>query len=140
MDKNYIKKYIQKRFGDLPEKNVRAIERTIQKYGDNHWWESSDPVEIAMYQIFEPTLLVKFEIFHEGVEKLLDRPVWTHEFGLNYQELQKEAILGVARLKMGIEGISDEEKAQKIRKSISMLEDYCRKNNKPLLKYPQDFN
>lgn len=29
-------------------------------------------------------------MFHEAVEKALGRPVWTHEFGLNWDGLKKE--------------------------------------------------
>lgn len=31
-----------------------------------------------------------FQVFHEAIEKALGRPVFTHEFGLNREGLQKE--------------------------------------------------
>lgn len=46
-----------------------------------------------MFQLFEPLLCMPFDIFHEAVEKTLNRSVFTHEFGLNWKGLQKE-ILG----------------------------------------------
>lgn len=86
-----------------------------------------------MYQIFEPILLVDFSFFHEGLEKLVDRSVWTHEFVLNYDGLCEEVRLGLNRLKTGI-GISDEQHEEDIKRSIQMLGDYCEKTGKKFLK------
>ena len=107
--------------------------KVMDSYGENKWWESDDPLEIAMYQIFEGTLLVDFPTFHEGLEKLLDRPVWTHEMGINYDGLCEEARLGINRLKTGI-GISDEQRQEAIKRSIEGLEKYCKDNNKQIFK------
>lgn len=126
--------YIRERFGkDLPSKNVDNLRRAMQKYGQNYWWESDDPVQIAMYQIFEEILMVDPDKFHEGLERLLGRPVFTHEMGLNLEGLREEAGLGIKRLKKGI-GTSDEYKQTAVRKSIEMLEDYCKKTGKAFLK------
>ena len=35
-------------------------------------------------------LCMPFSRFHEAIEKVLDRPVYTHEFGLNYDGIVKE--------------------------------------------------
>ena len=53
------------------------------------WWLSDDATLIARYQLYEPRLAVLFSVFHEGVEKLLGRPVWTHEFA-DVKRLQRE--------------------------------------------------
>ena len=66
------------------------IKKVMKKYGDNNWWLSGDPVEVAKNQIFEDILLVPFSTFHKGMEMLLGRPVWTHEFGLSWDKLQAE--------------------------------------------------
>ena len=105
----------------------------MQAYGDNHWWESDDPTQVAMYQIFEDILMTDFSKFHEGLETIVGRPVYTHEMGMNVEGLRKEARLGIERLKKGI-GTSDEYKETAVRKSIEMLEDYCQRTGKQFLK------
>jgi hypothetical protein len=56
------------------------------------FWETMTYEERAKFQMFEPLLCMPFNIFHEAIEKTLGRPVWTHEFGLNYDGLQKELL------------------------------------------------
>lgn len=34
---------------------------------------------------------VPFDLIHARLEELIGRPVWTHEFGLNWEGLMKEA-------------------------------------------------
>ncbi|MBW2995003.1 hypothetical protein KY312_01505, partial [Candidatus Woesearchaeota archaeon] len=72
-------------------------------------------------------------VFVEGLGKLVGRPVYTHELGLNVEELREEAKLGIERLKKGI-GTSDEYKETAVRKSIQMFEDYCKRTGKKLIK------
>ena len=48
--------------------------------GHSRWWEHIPVEEAALFQLGEPKLCMDFAAFHEGVEKLLGRPVWTHEF------------------------------------------------------------
>ncbi len=90
-----------------------------------------DPVEIAKYQLFERILMVKFDKFHEGVEKLLGRPVYTHEFGLNYDGLKEEAEKAIALLNSG-ESLetSKEYKIKKLQESIDSLSSYYDKTGK----------
>ena len=127
--------YILQRFGrDLPKENVHKLITAMQKYGENYWWESKDPVQIAMYQVFEPILMTDFSAYHEGLEKLVGRPVFTHDLGLNAEGLREEARLGIRRLKKGI-GTSPEYKGEAVMRSIQMLEDFCKKTGKPLLKF-----
>ena len=42
------------------------------------------------FQLFQDRLSMPFDVFHEAIEKVLKRPVYTHEFGLNRDGLQKE--------------------------------------------------
>ena len=77
----------------IPEETKIIINNALRKYGDNKWWLSEDPKVIGYYQLFEEILIVNFSKFHEGVEKLLGRPVWTHEFGLNIGKLREDAQL-----------------------------------------------
>ena len=57
---------------------------------DAEWWLNKSPREIASFQLSTQELCCHFGVFHEAVEKTLGRPVFTHEFGLNYQGLLDE--------------------------------------------------
>jgi hypothetical protein len=61
--------------------------KTMNKYKNNRWWLSDNIKIIGYYQLKERILLVKFSKFHEGIEKLLGIPVFTHEFGMFRKEL-----------------------------------------------------
>ena len=54
------------------------------------WWKEKSYREIAEFQLFTAELCCPFDVFHEAVEKSLGRPVFTHEFGLNYDGICKE--------------------------------------------------
>ena len=49
----------------------------IEKSGA--WKEWTDE-EIVKFQLFQKRLCVPFARFHQAIEKVLRRPVWTHEF------------------------------------------------------------
>ena len=127
--------YIKKKYASIPEENKKAMLKAMQKYGENHWWESDDPEEIAKFQLFEDVLLVDFSRFHKGVEQLLQRPVWTHEFGLNIEGLRKEALEIIAHSNMGIEivDIGNERRSEKILEGFHRLEEFCKKHNKKII-------
>ena len=77
---------------DLCKGNREAAQKVLEvrnKY-DTEWWNSDDPMEVAWGQLNEPTLIMDFDKFHEAIEKALGRPVFTHEFGINAEELKKE--------------------------------------------------
>lgn len=46
--------------------------------------------EIAEFQINQKKLCMPFSIFHKAVEKTIERPVFTHEFGLNSDGIKAE--------------------------------------------------
>lgn len=93
----------------------RCLEQ-MEKFGDNRWWTSEDKRVLGYYQLMNPILLVSFDKFHEALESLLGRPVWTHEMGLNYEGLKAEAI----RAFKGTQD-SEEQKAESINKSFEQL-------------------
>ncbi|MCX6710120.1 MAG: hypothetical protein NTV63_04195 [Candidatus Woesearchaeota archaeon] len=133
--------YIHQRYGrDLPQENVDSLKRAMAKYGDNRWWESEDPVTIAKYQVFERILMSDFSIFSEGLEKLLERPVYTHELGRNNIKcVQAEASEAIARLDSKAppldKGIAEEREL----KGIQALFDYAKKSGKAIIStIPQD--
>ena len=118
-------KYIDDIIGTLPDENRRNILKTMQKYGENKWWNSNDPLYVARYQIFEDILMVPFDRYHEGIEKLLGRPVYTHEFGLNPEELRQEARQAIQKLEKG-ESLeqSPDYQARKFGEGMKQLADY----------------
>ena len=75
----------------MTPKNSIGKEKAIQLYNSN-WWEGLSYREIAEFQLFTTELCCPFDVFHEAVEKSLGRPVFTHEFGLNYQGISKESL------------------------------------------------
>ena len=59
-------------------------------YYHTEWWKDKSYREIAEFQLFTTELSCPFDVFHEAVEKSLNRPVFTHEFALNYDGICKE--------------------------------------------------
>lgn len=68
-------------------------EQAIALY-ESKFWETMSFKERAVFQINEPLLCMPFDVFHEAVEKTLGRPVFIHEFGLNYQGIKNELMNG----------------------------------------------
>ena len=66
-------------------------EQAIQ-LGQSGFWTTMTSREIATFQLFEEKLCMPFSVFHEAIEKTLGRPVWTHEFAMNYEGLKSELI------------------------------------------------
>ena len=97
---------------------VEKCLKQMEKFGDNRWWTSEDKKVLGYYQLMNPILLVPFDKFHEALEFLLGRPVWTHEMGLNYEGHKAEA----ERAFNGTQD-SDEQKAESIKKSFEQLAD-----------------
>lgn len=59
------------------------------KLAESKFYEMLTSDEIVKFQLFEPKLCMPFNVFHEAIEKVLDRPVYTHEFAF-IDELKKE--------------------------------------------------
>jgi hypothetical protein len=57
---------------------------------DSKLWEDWTHRQRAEFQLTQRCLAMPFGVFHEAVEKALGRPVWTHEFGLNWAGLVRE--------------------------------------------------
>lgn len=97
---------------------------TMEKYGDNHWWEpDTDPRKFAYYQL------------HESVELLLGRPVWTHEFGINADGLRQEAERAWT-YQVGV--TSEAERDERVQASIKLLTDYAEKTGKQIIQVNVD--
>jgi hypothetical protein len=59
---------------------------------NSNWWEGKSARELATFQLFTDELSMPFGVFHEAVEKSLGRPVWTHEFALNFDGIAAELL------------------------------------------------
>jgi predicted DNA binding CopG/RHH family protein len=68
-------------------------EQAIKLY-ESKFWENLSYFERAKFQLLTKKLCMPFEVFHEAIEKVLKRPVYTHEFGLNYEGLVRELLEG----------------------------------------------
>lgn len=79
---------------------------------ETKWWESKTHREIAEFQLTTAELCCPFAVFHEAIEKSLGRPVWTHEFGVNYDGICAEFFRGAAppTLQQIIEMIPEEKR------------------------------
>ena len=55
-------------------------ETEAKAMAESKWWESTPIEQAVMFQLFEERLVMPFALFHEGIEKVLGRPIWTHEF------------------------------------------------------------
>lgn len=99
-------------------KRVKKCLEQMERFDNNHWWTSKDKKVLGYYQLMNPILLVPFDKFHEALEFLLGRPVWTHEMGLNYEGPKAEA----ERAFNGTQD-SNEQKAESIKKSFEQLAD-----------------
>lgn len=47
---------------------------------DSKEWESWTDEEIVKFQLYQDRLCIPFGRFHQAIEIVLNRPVWTHEF------------------------------------------------------------
>ena len=54
-------------------------EEAVAKF-DTEWWEAATNEQIVAFQLYESRLCVPFDRFHEAIEAVLERPVFTHEF------------------------------------------------------------
>jgi hypothetical protein len=63
----------------------QAIELANSKVYEN--WTNE---EIVRFQLFQEKLCMDFSRFHEALEKVLGRPVFSHEFSKNYDGIVSE--------------------------------------------------
>ena len=64
--------------------------QAIAIFNGGEWKDWSDE-EVVKFQLYQDRLCVPFGRFHEAIEKVFGRPIWTHEFSRsNYQNLIDE--------------------------------------------------
>lgn len=61
-------------------------------FGENKCYEEMSYRDRALFQMEQRLLCMPFSVFHEAMEKTLGRPVYTHEFGLDWEGLHKELL------------------------------------------------
>lgn len=64
------------------------------EFAESGTWKEMSLRQRAEFQMIQDKLCMPFSVFHEAVEKTLNRPVFTHEFGLNYDGLIAELFEG----------------------------------------------
>jgi hypothetical protein len=58
-------------------------------------WENWNDEQVVRFQLFQKYLCMPFDRFHQAIEKVLNRPVYTHEFGMMSAINLKKEYLGV---------------------------------------------
>lgn len=64
-------------------------EEAIRIY-DTKEYETWDDREKVAAMLYGRLLCMPFNVFHAAIERVLDRPVYTHEFGYNFDGIVKE--------------------------------------------------
>ena len=82
----------------------QLTKKQATEFYESKVWETWTDEQIVRLQLFQRLVCVKWSRFHEAIEIVLDRPVYTHEFAFD-SELKKE-YLGV-KTKPTIEEIID---------------------------------
>lgn len=62
------------------------------KLAGTKFWEKLSDYKIVKFQLFTEKLCMPFDIFHKALEKVLKRPVYTHEFA--YADSLRAEFLG----------------------------------------------
>lgn len=59
-------------------------------FAEAKMYELMDDNQKVSFQLFQERLCMPFDVFHEAITKVLGRPVYTHEFGLDYDSIVSE--------------------------------------------------
>lgn len=57
---------------------------------DSDIWKQWADEEVVKFQLFQKLLCMDFSRFHEAMERVLKRPIYTCEFGFNVEGMKKE--------------------------------------------------
>lgn len=64
----------------MEESTIQLTKEQAVSLYESKVWESWTADEVVKFQLFQKRLCVPFGVFHESVEAILGRPVYTHEF------------------------------------------------------------
>ncbi len=70
----------------------QLTEEQAIKFYDSKEWQNWDNEQIVRLQLFQKKLCVNWSSFHEAMEDVLGRPVFTHEFA--FADRLKQEYLG----------------------------------------------
>lgn len=87
-------------------------EKEAIAFAKNEGWKEMTHKQRAAFQLYHGNLCMPFNVFHESIEKALGRPVYTHEFGLNWDGLKAELLgeVDAPTLKQVIDMIPEEKR------------------------------
>lgn len=71
---------------------MEMTEKEALELYDNKFYEKMNYKERALFQLTAERLCMPFDVFHEAVEKTLERPVFTHEFAFSRFRILKEIV------------------------------------------------
>jgi hypothetical protein len=74
---------------DKKNLNYQFTEEEAIKIAESFIWKQWSDKEVVDFQLFQDKLCMDFSRFHEAIEKVLERSVWTHEFA-NPESLRSE--------------------------------------------------
>ncbi len=74
----------------VPTERENEYIDVMNKYGANHWWNSTNPAVICSYQMNESLLLVPFIKLQNALEVVLKRNVSSKEISYNNDALRAE--------------------------------------------------
>ena len=116
------------------EQERQALLAAMHPYGENHWWESTDPKERAYYQTLEAHLKSGLWFYappqyQQDLVTLLARPVSSHEFYTKDATVLIQEVERAWRWNVGV--TSPTERDERFNAGIRQLEQ--RHPNKELL-------
>lgn len=76
---------------NMPDDTQLTEEQAVALAEDEEY-ENWTQYEIARFQLFQERLCMPFDVFHEALETVLGRPIFTHEFALNVDGLKRELL------------------------------------------------
>jgi hypothetical protein len=94
-----------------------ALVEIEKKYGDNRWWESSDPKTIIYHQQREPFMVVSFPDYRDLLENYLGTPVCELDFAYHKEKLNEQCNLAIKRDNLGI--MQSEEQIETARREFN---------------------
>ncbi len=106
----------------LDDDQRRNLDEVSEKYGDNRWWESDDPMTVLRHQIEEPMQVVSVPDYVDMLGQFLERPVCHMEIAFDYDRIKSDVRMAIKRREMGI-GQSDEQREAAHQDYVGRIED-----------------
>jgi len=75
---------------------IRTI-KLLDSYEELKWWLSTNIKAKAYGQLFESKLIIPFDDMCKGVNKILERSVFTHEYGIYLEKVRNKVTESVLK-------------------------------------------